>query len=156
MADKRDSHRGDNDGGEPMGSIGLPFRVLYRKQLDALHRAVLSEDLEDRNNFVHALWLVMQAGLSQKDFAEHRGFRASTVNRWVTGAKAPPPKRRPAIVRDALAMLEQAIRDDAPVIMRTYGEDDGDDAAAEPVERAEAQPAPTVSIIRARTKTAKA
>ena len=159
MAEKRESRRENANGGDepaPPGSIGLPFRVLYRKQIDALHKAVLAENLEDRNNFVHALWLVMQSGLSQKDFAEHHGFRASTVNRWVTGAKAPPPKRRPAIVRDALAMLEHALRDAEPVIMRTYGEEDDADDAGQNVGRPDIAPAPPVSIARTRVKTGKA
>jgi hypothetical protein len=160
MADKRESRRGEDGGddgaGSPPEAIGFPFRVLYRKQIDALHKAVLSENLEDRNNFVHALWMIVESGLSQKAFAEHRGFRASTVNRWVTGAKAPPPKRRPAIVRDALAMLEQAISNGEPEIMRTFGEEDEADVAGQSVGRAAIAPAPPASVARARTKTAKA
>ncbi|HWE44848.1 MAG TPA: hypothetical protein VG407_02380 [Caulobacteraceae bacterium] len=155
MADKRGApvpggHRGENSGDDAApDAVGAPFRVLYRKHVDELHNAVRHYDLEDRDNFVHALWLVMQSGLSQKDFAEHRGFRASTVNRWVTGAKAPPPKRRPAIVRDALAMLETAIREGRPVIMGSYGEDDAElgEQAAEPTPVAPARPA-----VRARPK----
>src|SRR5215469_5530705 len=126
MAEKRDNRRGDDgdegDGDYAPGQIGSPFRVLYRQEVEALREAIRTADLEDRDNFVHALWMIMEKGLTQKEFAEHRGFRASTVNRWVTGAKAPPPKRRPAIVRDAFAMLEHAIRDREPVIMRTFSE----------------------------------
>jgi hypothetical protein len=150
MAEKRGARAGEN-GGDPQApdAVGAPFRVLYRKHVDELHNAVRHYDLEDRDNFVHALWLVMQSGLSQKDFAEHRGFRASTVNRWVTGAKAPPPKRRPAIVRDALAMLETAIREGRPVIMGSFGEDDDE---AEVGEQA-AKPAPSArAAVRARPK----
>jgi hypothetical protein len=156
MADKRESRRGGNDGGDDSAAsapetIGFPFRVLYRKQIDALHKAVLSENLEDRNNFVHALWMIVESGLSQKAFAEHRGFRASTVNRWVTGAKAPPPKRRPAIVRDALAMLEQAISNAEPEIMRTFGEEDDADVGEQNVARAPVGSVPRVSVARAKT-----
>ncbi len=122
-----DAPRGDEDssadGGGPQ--VGSPWRVAYRREVDALRELIRTEDMEDREHFAHALWMVMQKGLSQKDFADHRGFRASTINRWVTGAKAPPPKRRPAIVRDAFAMLEEAIRNGEPVIMRTIVDEDG-------------------------------
>lgn len=110
--------------------VGSPLRVHYRKEVDELRDVIATVDLENRENFHHALWLVTEKGLSQKDFAEHRGFRASTVNRWVTGAKAPPPKRRPAVVRDALAMLYEEIRKGSPVVMKSFPE--GDDADASP------------------------
>jgi hypothetical protein len=129
MDDNRDDG-GQGAGKDANGRVGSPLRVHYRKEVDDLRDVIATVDLENRENFHHALWLVMEKGLSQKDFAEHRGFRASTVNRWVTGAKAPPPKRRPAVVRDALAMLYDEIRRGAPVVMKSFPE--GDDADASP------------------------
>jgi len=127
-----DHHDDGGHGGKKHADerVGSPLRVHYRKEVDELRDVIATVDLENRENFHHALWLVMEKGLSQKDFAEHRGFRASTVNRWVTGAKAPPPKRRPAVVRDALHMLYDEIRRGTPVVMKSFSE--GEDADASP------------------------
>src|SRR5262249_53007788 len=130
--DSEDSDMDDRDDGGRGGknAVGSPLRVHYRKEVDELRDVIATVDLENRENFHHALWLVMEKGLSQKDFAEHRGFRASTVNRWAPGARAPPPTRRPAVVRDALTMLYDEIRRGTPVVMRSFPE--GEDADASP------------------------
>jgi ketosteroid isomerase-like protein len=147
MAAKRGATSNGNDKAQatdpnPPEIVGSPWRVAYRREVDALREMIRTEDMEDREHFAHALWMVIQKGLSQKDFADHRGFRASTINRWVTGAKAPPPKRRPAIVRDAFAMLEEAIRNCEPVIMRTIADVD--------------TVAPAAPVVKTKAKTGKA
>jgi DNA-binding transcriptional regulator YdaS (Cro superfamily) len=137
MKPARDEHpdnpRPDAKGPDARGmgeADAAPVRALYRHmvgELRALSRTRHAH-FEVRENFHHAFWLATVLGLSQKDFAESHGFRTSTVNRWVTGAKAPPPKRRPALVRDAIRMLDEEIAKGAPVPMRVFPEDE----AAEP------------------------
>jgi hypothetical protein len=95
--------------------------------VELLGRRIAETDPTDPAVFQVHMRLAMALAGNQTAFAEEHGYQPGTVSRWVNGSKAPPPKRRGPVLRDAFAHLQQA----AAAL-----------AVAEPVTAIEAVPTP--------------
>jgi hypothetical protein len=77
--------------------------------VDVIHRRLSETDATDPEVFQVHMQIIMALAGNQTAFAEEHGYQPGTVSRWVNGSKAPPPKRRFPVLRDAFAHLQAAL-----------------------------------------------